>query len=281
MEMGENLKKMLGVSENTPAPSTFANTPTGVQDTERSSWQSPALLRMTGAVAEKIGDAVQDVALKAGVGVTASSVLATGTELVADPANLMGPLGKGAALGAAFTKGQTIWRGVQKGTEDLAYLFPREVGAHFVADKDTAAKFAAHYKESGEVLERTSNVSKPFRTEESEQAATWWPHVTATNLLERGKSPLSAEGRVEIKEVRKAWLKDLENLNTKYKGHNADWEAYADAKDALSIKYNQQIVQRLQKEGYDHISYPLNTEEVAKGAKGVEAGIIFNKGDVQ
>lgn len=105
MEMGENLKKMLGVSEDTPAPSTFANTPAGVQDTERSSWQSPALLRMTGAVAEKVGDVAQDLALKAGATVETSSAIATGASMVGDPSNLLGVGGKGiAAVGAIATK---------------------------------------------------------------------------------------------------------------------------------------------------------------------------------
>ena len=123
MEMGESLKKMLGVSEDTPAPSTFANTPAGVQDTERSSWQSPALLRMTGAVAEKVGDVAQDLALKAGATVETSSAIATGASMVGDPSNLLGVGGKGIA--AAGIVGEAVKMGVPDSVINIAKALER------------------------------------------------------------------------------------------------------------------------------------------------------------
>lgn len=96
MEMGESLKRMLGVADETPAPTTFANSPVGQQDTARSEWRGPALLQLTGAVAEKAGEVVQDAALAMGASVPVSAGAATVAENVFDPLNITGA-GKGVA----------------------------------------------------------------------------------------------------------------------------------------------------------------------------------------
>lgn len=187
-------------------------------------------------------------------------------------------LGHGISSVLGFTKGQKIFRGIEKGTEDLAYKFPREVGAHFIDNKETATKFSEYYKGGGEVLEKNSKVSKPFYTEERERAQAWFPNITAENILERGKSNLSSKSKTSIKSISDEYNSELGKLWDKV-GDDA-WK-YAEEKDNLSILYNKKIVEILEEEGYDHISYPLNTEEAAKGMRGTEAGIIFNKTDVE
>lgn len=106
--LSDNLKQMLGLSPDSPTPTKFANTTlTGeVNPPIKRDWRGPALLQLTGAVAEKAGEVVGDAALS----LTDSPAIAAGahaiTEVAADPANLLGPIGKGVA--AAGLIGEAI-----------------------------------------------------------------------------------------------------------------------------------------------------------------------------
>lgn len=201
----------------------------------------------------------------------------TGSDLAAFASGFLSPsqwLKKGANSVQKLTKGQKIYRGIEKGTEDLAYVNPREVGAHYTTHKETGQKFANKYGDKGQLLEHTSKVNKPFYLEEM-YPATWWPHVTAQNILNRGKSKLSAAAKNEIDLISRQWLDDFANIET----DNID--DYVAIKDELSGMYNRKIVDVLKQEGYDHISYPNVADEVAEGGKGLESAIIFDREDVE
>lgn len=260
MEMGESLKKLFGlVEEGAKAGAEMFGSATKPVD-------------VSAVAGEAVGDKLLDL--------TGSPAVATAgdvtTQLVADPTNLLPQLKAPAFVAAGLIKGQEIFRGLKKGTEEMSFLFPREAGTHVTIHKETAEKFAKGYGKEGEVVSWTSNVEKPFNLEEVTPTV-WWPHNTADNILKGGKSPLSDKAKSQINQIKENWLLAREKLDG---DRGLPWDKYGEAKDELSSIYNKRIIDVLKKEGYDHISYPNLSREVAEGGKGAESAIIFDKRDV-
>ncbi len=126
MELGENLKKMLGVSEDTPAPTKFANTPLEKDGKPNApptyEWRSPALLQLTGAVADAAGDFVNEGLVSLGASTDVAAGAATVTNLVADPLNFI-PTTKGIA--AAGIVGEAVKMGVPDSVVNIAKALER------------------------------------------------------------------------------------------------------------------------------------------------------------
>jgi hypothetical protein len=160
---------------------------------------------------------------------------------------------------AGITK--NFYRGIEKGTWDLAFEFPREMGSHGSVRKKIGEHFKSYYKDNSGELRHLKVDINPLETVDTKMG--WNPWSTTEALKKKGWDKLSKKAQVKLERIRDNFVKEKSNIR------------YADEEESILVKWNKEYQDVLLDEGYDSISYPAVEGREAGERGSWESLILF------